>query len=221
MQSSLSGGVTVPSDAAVANILVTETNEVTTQAREQETGIGGVYKFALLPLGEFTAASFRAPGIEPATINIAETTGLNQVRAGEPASASPPNPDALTWHGITLYGAYDVGIGWVSHGLPQNPYNYEGSSLVNRNANHSRFLVEPDNLSQTGLGIRGKEQFAPGWSVFGEFNYMDFGRSDINFVAGPATVGAPDIVRTRLTMDTALVGVNYKFNWAHPVVAKY
>jgi len=36
---------------------------------------------------------------------------------------------ALTWHGITLYGAYDVGIGWVSHGLPENGYNYEGESL--------------------------------------------------------------------------------------------
>src|SRR5580698_8880023 len=33
---------------------------------------------------------------------------------------------ALTWHGITLYGAYDVGVGWVSHGLPENGYNYEG-----------------------------------------------------------------------------------------------
>src|SRR5271165_6782007 len=27
---------------------------------------------------------------------------------------------ALTWHGITVYGAYDVGVGWVSHGLPEN-----------------------------------------------------------------------------------------------------
>ena len=25
---------------------------------------------------------------------------------------------ALTWHGITLYGVYDAGVGWVSHGLP-------------------------------------------------------------------------------------------------------
>ena len=33
---------------------------------------------------------------------------------------------ALTWHGITAYGAYDVGVGWVSHGLPENGYNYEG-----------------------------------------------------------------------------------------------
>lgn len=75
---------------------------------------------------------------------------------------------SLTWHGITLYGAYDVGFGWVSHGLPQNPYNYEGSSLVNRNANNSRFLVEPDNLSQTGLGVRGKVAFGHGW--FAVFN---------------------------------------------------
>ena len=72
---------------------------------------------------------------------------------------------ALTWHGITLYGAYDVGIGWVSHGLPENAYNYEGESLVNRNGYRSLFLIAPNNLSQTGLGIRGKEEFHPGWSV--------------------------------------------------------
>src|SRR5208337_3463552 len=78
---------------------------------------------------------------------------------------TPPTPDpctngheflttdcALTWHGITLFGAYDVGVGWVSHGLPENGYNYEGASLVNRNGYEHRFLVAPNNLSQTGLG---------------------------------------------------------------------
>jgi predicted porin len=74
----------------------------------------------------------------------------------------------LTWHGITLYGAYDVGVGWVSHGLPENGYNYEGESLVNRNGNHSQFLIAPNNLSQTGLGIKAKEEFVHGW--FGVFN---------------------------------------------------
>jgi predicted porin len=93
-------------------------------------------------------------------------------------AADPSSPEAcasiqgllatdcpLTWHGITLYGTYDVGVGWVSHGLPENAYNYEGESLVNRNANNSQFLIAPNNLSQTGLGIRGKEEFLPGWSV--------------------------------------------------------
>jgi predicted porin len=71
----------------------------------------------------------------------------------------------LTWHGITVYGAYDIGAGWVSHGLPENGYNYEGGSLVNRNGFEHRFLIAPNNLQQTGLGIRGKEEFRPGWSV--------------------------------------------------------
>src|SRR6202020_2925814 len=72
---------------------------------------------------------------------------------------------SLTWHGITLSGAYDIGVGWVSHGLPENGYNYEGASLVNRNGYEHRFLVAPNNLQQTGLGVRGKEEFRPGWFV--------------------------------------------------------
>ena len=100
-------------------------------------------------------------------------------RAAEgPAPAAPPTPAAcasfedfvatacpLTWDGITLYGAYDVGVGWVSHGLPENAYNYEGESLVNRNGNHAQFLIAPNNLSQTGLGIKVREEFLHGWAV--------------------------------------------------------
>src|SRR6202021_2513041 len=74
----------------------------------------------------------------------------------------------LTWHGITLYGAYDIGVGWVSHGLPENGYNYEGASLINRNGYQRRFLVAPNNLQHTGFGVRGKEEFLPGW--FAMFN---------------------------------------------------
>src|SRR5580658_4723541 len=69
----------------------------------------------------------------------------------------------LTWHGITLFGAYDIGVGWVSHGLPENGYNYEGESLVNRNGNQSRFLIAQNNLQQSGVGIKGKIEFMDGW----------------------------------------------------------
>jgi predicted porin len=95
-----------------------------------------------------------------------------------PAPAAPPAPTAcssvkeflatdcpLTWNGITLYGVYDVGVGWVSHGLPENGYNYEGESLINRNGNHSQFLIAPNNLSQTGLGIKAKVEFLDHWYV--------------------------------------------------------
>src|ERR1700746_2839908 len=71
----------------------------------------------------------------------------------------------LTWHDITLYGAVDIGVGWVSHGLPENGYNYEGESLVNRNGNHPQWLIAPNNLTQSGVGIRGKVEFMQDWFV--------------------------------------------------------
>src|SRR6202034_1210232 len=115
---------------------------------------------------------------------LASTFVLNHAaRAQEVATraqapAAEPTPEAcgsfheffatdcpLTWYGITLFGAYDIGVGWVSHGLPENAYNYEGESLINRNGNHSQFLIAPNNLSQTTLGIKAKEEFMEGWSV--------------------------------------------------------
>ncbi len=119
-----------------------------------------------------------------ALASLASTFALNPAVRAQNAPTAAPSPAAapaaaacdsvqafatsdcpLTWHGITLYGTYDIGVGWVSHGLPVNPYNYEGESLINRNGNNSEWLVAPNNLSQTGLGIRGKEEFADGWSV--------------------------------------------------------
>jgi predicted porin len=112
-----------------------------------------------------------------ATLASASALAQTAPRAPEGTAASP-NSDGcgsfrefastacpLTWHGITLFGTYDAGIGWVSHGLPTNPNNYEGEALVNRNGNESRWLITPNNLSQTGLGIRGKEEFLDGYYV--------------------------------------------------------
>jgi predicted porin len=115
---------------------------------------------------------------------LASTLVLNHAARGadspavEPAAAAAPGSATcasfqefthtdcpLTWHGITLYGTYDVGVGWVSHGLPESPYNYEGESLVNRNGNHSQFLIAPNNLSQSGVGIKAKVEFADDWFV--------------------------------------------------------
>jgi len=82
-------------------------------------------------------------------------------------------------------------------------------------------------VDRTGWTVGGglEWMFAPGWSVFGEYNYMDFGRKNISFTSAvpPAlNIGSPgDIIRTRLEVQQALVGVNYKFNWGGPVVARY
>jgi len=110
------------------------------------------------------AASFLAVLV----LGFSSTSSPAQEKAPDPCTSGhefATTDCALTWHGVTVYGAYDVGVGYVSHGLPENGYNYEGESLVNRNGYQHRFLVAPNNLQQTGFGIRGKEEFLPGWSV--------------------------------------------------------
>jgi outer membrane immunogenic protein len=91
--------------------------------------------------------------------------------------------------------------------------------------------VPVDFLSESALGVDrqgwtvggGIEwMVAPGWSVFGEYNYMDFGRENTSFVQDPATVGIADVVRRRLTVQQSLFGIIYKLNWgAGPVAARY
>ncbi len=85
------------------------------------------------------------------------------------------------------------------------------------------FLSETARSNRAGWTVGGglEWMFAPNWSVFAEYSYMDFGRTNIAFANAPGTFGAPTLNETRLTLQTALVGVNYKFNWGGPVLAKY
>jgi predicted porin len=175
VSATLSGLVTEPSGAPVSGAAVTVRNIGTGATQTTSTDNSGRYQVPSLPMGHYEIR-VKAPkfpeevrtrvelvGGQGATVDIGMRVGTPDACASGHEFAT--TDCTLTWHGVTVYGTYDVGAGWVSHGLPQNPYNYEGSSLVNRNANGSRFLVEPNNLSQTGLGIRGKEEFAPGWSI--------------------------------------------------------
>ncbi|MGA8269797.1 MAG: TonB-dependent receptor, partial [Candidatus Acidiferrales bacterium] len=165
--------VTDQTGAILPNVAVTIKNVDTGETQMIATDGGGHYQASGLSQGRFEIrarkqgfADETRTGIslavgQEATVDLKlhthdACTGLQQFA----------NTDcSLTWHGITVYGAYDVGVGWVSHGLPENAYNYEGESLINRNGHQHRFVIAPNNLSQTGLGIRGKEEFLPGWSV--------------------------------------------------------
>src|SRR6202453_4425313 len=172
---SLSGVVTDKAGTPVPEVAVTIRNVDTGTTLTIVTDGGGHYRASALPPGRFE--------IRAAKLGFADETRTGvSVAAGQEATADiqlrSSTPDAcasgkefattdctLTWHGVTLYGAYDIGAGWVSHGLPENGYNYEGSSLVNRNGYQHRFLIAPNNLQQTGVGIRAREEFWHGWSV--------------------------------------------------------
>jgi predicted porin len=172
---SLSGVVTDQTGAALRDVAVTIKNVDTGATRTITTDGGGHYQGSGLPLGLFEIRAAKAGFADETRTGISLAVGqdttvdIRMQRTKPDACASAhgfaTTDCTLTWHGITLYGAYDIGVGWVSHGLPENGYNYEGESLVNRNGYQHRFLVAPNNLQQTGFGIRGKEEFLPGWSV--------------------------------------------------------
>jgi predicted porin len=172
---SLSGMVTDQTGAALRDVAVTVKNVDTGATRTIRTDGGGHYQAPGLPLGRFEIRAAKQGFADETRTGISLAVGqdatvdIKMQRSGPDACASGhefvTTDCTLTWHGITLYGAYDIGVGWVSHGLPVNGNNYEGESLVNRNGYQHRFVVAPNNLQQTGLGIKAKEEFLPGWSV--------------------------------------------------------
>jgi predicted porin len=172
---SVSGTVTDQSGASLADVEVTIKNVDTGATRTIRTDRRGHYQESGLPPGHFDIRAAKHGFADETRTGIGlaggqDTTVDIKMQQRSPDACTSGHEFAttdctLTWHGITLYGAYDVGGGYVSHGLPENGYNYEGASLVNRNGYEHRFLVAPNNLQQTGLGIRGKEEFQPGWAV--------------------------------------------------------
>ena len=75
-------------------------------------------------------------------------------------------PDGtLTLYGITLYGTVDAGLQYQSHGAPQSDYFGPGSQeLIAKQSASSEVIVGGNNLSQSKLGIRVKEDFGNGWA---------------------------------------------------------
>lgn len=71
---------------------------------------------SVLVLNHMALAQDR-PATDPAVSAPPATAACGSVQ--EFASTDCP----LTWHGITLFGVHDVGVGWVSHGLPENDYH--------------------------------------------------------------------------------------------------
>src|SRR5271165_4114632 len=66
--------------------------------------------------------------------------------------------DSLTWHGITLYGIVDIGLQYDSHGAPISDYFPGGSAdVVAKNSNNSVSGITPSNLTQSRVGLQGKE----------------------------------------------------------------
>jgi outer membrane immunogenic protein len=65
-----------------------------------------------------------------------------------------------------------------------------------------------------GAGL--EYMFTPNWSAKAEYQYYNFGNT--TFTAGPADIAG---LRFRNDEHTVKAGLNYRFGWGGPVVAKY
>jgi predicted porin len=70
----------------------------------------------------------------------------------------------LTWNGITLYGTIDGGVTWRSHGAPFNGTSAVGVDyLIQKYSKGPRWDLAPNGLTNSNIGIKGKEPLAAGW----------------------------------------------------------
>ncbi|MGA2188724.1 MAG: porin [Steroidobacteraceae bacterium] len=97
---------------------------------------------------------------------------LGALSASVPALAQqktgpgPMGDDALTWHGITLYGVVDIGLQDETHGAPFSDYRPAASGdIVQKNSRQSVFGLTPSNMGQSRVGLQGIEPVSGDWSA--------------------------------------------------------
>src|SRR5712675_2896322 len=94
----------------------------------------------------------------------------------------------LTWNGITVYGTIDGGISWRSHGAPFNGTSAPGVDyLVQKYSRGPRWDLGPNGLTQSNIGIKGKEPLAPGWDFVFDLQ-AGFDPYSLHFANGPHSV---------------------------------
>jgi len=83
--------------------------------------------------------------------------------------ARPIENDDICWHGVCLYGNFDMGLSYVQHGNPFNamaggPQQY----LVEKASFGSQFGVGANQMSTSFIGLRGKQEIAD--NLYAVFN---------------------------------------------------
>jgi hypothetical protein len=94
----------------------------------------------------------------------------------------------LTWNGITVYGTIDGGVTWLSHGAPFNGTSAVGAAyLIQKYSNRAQWSLAPNGLTNSNIGIKGNEPFAPGWAFIFDLQ-AGFDPYSLQLSNGPGSV---------------------------------
>jgi outer membrane immunogenic protein len=103
---------------------------------------------------------------------------------------------------------------FVSGGAAVGDIQHRYDAALNGGAGNS-FVQNTTKWGYTvGAGV--EYMFAQNWSAKLEYNYIDLGKSTIEYSAVPTNRS-----EWKDTFHTVKAGINYHFNWGGPVVARY
>jgi outer membrane immunogenic protein len=108
--------------------------------------------------------------------------------------------------------------------LPSVLIGAGGGAVALLGANSNADLASHDSTPWGWtLGFGTEWMITRNWSAFFEYDYYRFEKQNVAFGLNPLVLGTPVTVNAdiRNTLSIAKVGVNYKFDWGAPLVAKY
>jgi predicted porin len=78
----------------------------------------------------------------------------------------------LTYAGFTLYATIDAGYGFETNGAPFNRYFGPGDAyLISKATSGPRWLLSPNALSSSVVGLKMSEPLGAGWSLVGDVEF--------------------------------------------------
>jgi outer membrane immunogenic protein len=96
-------------------------------------------------------------------------------------------------------------------------YAYYNGSVMTTTAIPGFTVASANFNSGWTVGVGVEYKITQDWSVKGEYLHFDFGSKIATLTSGAGVFGYTNA----LSVDTFKVGVNYRFNWGGPVIAKY
>jgi outer membrane immunogenic protein len=148
-----------------------------------------------------------------------EATNLNGTSHFVPGPADPQSPNVLDMRSRT--SALATATARVGYAVQPQVLIYAkgGAAWMRSQVDYTITGMGAFTFPFTGSDTRtgwtagGGVEFliAPNWSVFAEYNYMDFGSKTLTLQGYGGTAGATAPIVVNHRIDTAMFGVNYRF----------
>jgi outer membrane immunogenic protein len=109
---------------------------------------------------------------------------------------------------------------WLFYAKGGGAWGQGNSSGTGVLANGTAFDTTTSSSNRSGwvVGAGVEWGFAPNWSAKLEYNHIDFGSTNVGV---NSSLGTTSFVSSSETIDIVKAGVNYRFNWGGPAVARY